>query len=885
MKIKKLIMFVILISILGCIGFYFINPNIKNVFNQKHEFNLQIAAPILSGTPQIDLKPLPEVHIQADANALDKQRTFLAEKLSEGKFKEFSKNISSAASIPFAGFNIDARMTNSEMFHKQISVGFDLEKLNLPKNLWDKVRVVHMESPVKYRIMETTIKDNEAKCYVRHNGAFVLIVALGIVADYAYENEQAIKSKDQNYSGIEIPGYRILWNQKMEPAKKKNADEIKEKIISIMLKYGYNTLTKTWETGVSGAEKFAKDSEYLKLSNMTSNQEWVKENLWPVEVTYAVEAIKRADEYLFTQRGFRKPGYLIDVYITNDWSKEENQDAMAYAGDLAFSNPYLKINVSDSAIPNIEDWQSKPEKMRKVYQSGLDKLNMVVAHELFHIIENEYHPIDLKKYIWFDEACAVAMETEASKYYLSKGWIKNSYVTDREYWANLEDSLVPSDAGSDMNASRLHGYTVSFFFEFLRDNYYKGQTNKFLTNVLDDFATLFSSPKKALYRQTSSSSEKLGEDYLYFCIEKSKMMISELNKKINNELSNLNNGEEKYVKNIKNSLTKKNPYFRWSYADSLPMSCGFRKLNIEQEKDKNPVVVFRNNLNFTGSGGSIDIISSFSEDEGSKWVNISQNGESGSKSSSVWIRRINCCSEEQININQNESAAEVFAMYAPVSPSVYVDGNKLKISWKPGTLSDKKLIKGYRVSVKPNDGSKEIIIDAANTSIETNYPAKGCKVSYCEIANTKNEILGPYSSFVDVGEGKGSKFDLSGTWSGYYTIDSFMSEFAKNGAVQKGIGFNTKNPVSIRIVKNEEGTYSILSKGAKATSSVAANGNKVSIVLSHSTPYPKYPSRTYTSITTVEGTLSEDGNTINGSMLVEDNLIGKAYTANIVLSR
>ncbi len=480
-------------------------------------------------TPALDSSPAPGIRLTAPAGALDRPRQFRATPFTEDQLTNLVQVAPDSIIAPVAGYDIDGGMSESDLFNGQVKLAFDLQTLNIPKELWGSVSVARLAPDGTLQHMVTNRDGSAVSCQIRHNNPYLLLIMiLGLKS--LYLTDQVVKGALDNTLGCDLdPYFRVEWPKSLPLRETAERRALDEKFKQLWDRYKPPEAQKDDSGVVSRQFKlYMSDPEVQKAYATFRDIEWKKKNYLPVQVAHVVDALQKAGNYIFEVRGFRKRGERIEVHCLTPW--DGNPEVYGYSKDGHFTYPYIHINLDK--VPATDTGAD---------QTALDNLRVTAAHELFHVCQKEYY--NWTKYAnpgqiwsggvnhWFMEATALVFEEEAKDYYLGKNWnasfpltADNLYVSQTASPGASRKQLqayfkVPMDSGGNETESGHRGYAVSQFLLDLRRRYYSRNADAFLPAVLDAFGTFRSGPIDALIKATSGSNTVFGADYLVFCAE------------------------------------------------------------------------------------------------------------------------------------------------------------------------------------------------------------------------------------------------------------------------------------------------------------------------------------------------------------------------------
>lgn len=673
----------------------------KDVIFKNRAFRDKAGDPekIFSGTKAFDITPLDGVRLTAPANALDKKRRFKVSRLGKNELVKMADS-PGEESIPCAGFKIDAGMKDDELLPGFVTAELDLRKLEIPEALWGQVHVYRIGSKGDKTEMVSSIHNGALQFKIKKNSVFVTSVLLAVltgVSYYAYDatveekygSEYAGKSSKYDLDVGYDPTakdtrayFRILWPDALEAPHPEEVERVDKALNDIWEKYGWTEANKKeWKMKSPGyymgkfigiQDKVFKDKEYQSLIKLAQSDGWKTKNLWPGSVSSVIKSLRYASVYLYKNREFTCPWYRVDIVMKKGWPAGDT--ALAYERDLALTFPYIECNAS-------KDFYDQNDA------------NITVVHELFHVVQKEYYSYcpDRRKFIWFMEACAQTLEEEANNDYLAFNWnTKKDITIERNAWETFRNPLP--DPGDNEKVAQNHGYTLSLFFELLRDNagFNKNKKEEFVKKVMEAFSGYMASPVSAIYDGCGSTKDELGTEFLDFARGKKEEMRFFVSKRFKNH------GDCKtdvsLLDGLGQSLDADNPYYKWQFSEVKPLSAEFRFLSLEK--------IARHTL----KGSYVYVVKGGRDSF--KTNNIHHTIHYSSTSSSQWfalegdykvIRGDNLkdLSIQRIDSNAttpwfNPTAADlrVLLMLQPEKPEVTLKDTMLRVDIEPGRLKE-----------------------------------------------------------------------------------------------------------------------------------------------------------------------------------------------------
>ena len=495
----------------------------------------------VSGTPAFKEKLAPGFTVSGEENALDRERTFTAEPLSEEKLDELFPVTLEWGGVPYAGFLMDAGLEAGELFPGTVQLDFDLKALGIPESIWDFCRVVTVDEAGTASELASTVENGVLTAHTNHNSIIVVsavTAAVGggvlyaidqtrteIPSDIYYKDEINDTRNGTVYSicypastaRTDSPGYKemkareeAIWKQCIGEGS--NDYDYANAGAPFFQRIGQN-----WNKWRGRAKTLADQPEYLEIEKKMRSTEWREKNFWPEAVQRVVKMLRYADEFDLGEFGFRPPRHRVEIYVIDN--PTGNRDVLGYSINLTTSRPYMIIYKNAKGFENDTN------------------LAITMAHELFHIIQtSRYILYDDREDSAFWEATAVAVEREAYRYFVKKGYVPkdDAQLTPRESWGDFLypmmyydewDDIIEGTSFSDL--SKEQGYTASYFIEFMRDRYYgKRGGARFLRKLMEEYSSVSNSTWiDAMIDATSGAEEAFEMDYLVFCAKNGQKFI------------------------------------------------------------------------------------------------------------------------------------------------------------------------------------------------------------------------------------------------------------------------------------------------------------------------------------------------------------------------
>lgn len=522
-------------------------------------------APIpVSGTNAFTHNPVEGLTISASENALDWERKFIVEKISDDKILGIARKYVNSNWLLLGGCDINGGMVSDEHMPGLINVEMDLSKLGIDERFWEFSQGVRIGDDGSVFLLPSNVSGSTLFCKTSQIGIIgVVIIGQGAETpvQHLIEHERdGLKNLYTNTSFFqtvfqgENASYNIYWPETLM------TDELKqypEKIAGIMGKYGINPNGSLNAAALQATKNFKSsndmigylndikkalysDPEYVGLARKLKDVDWSQKNYWPVEVVQAIKALDLAEKYLFGVRKFDTPGYNVDIVVLDKWPEDYEQETLGISMNLHTSKPFIFINARNKT--------KMPHLASEVGTEASSDLLLTITNELFHVVQSRAINFDSDESTTIWEAMAVSFEKEAFDYFSSVSGGKvidpsqTTILTNRNYFEYLYSRTLvePSlwnDNSDNKEYLRNHGYIASHWLDFLRDRYYKDNPNDFIAELLKRFSLSSSETGETfnllLRRQTANSKapsfgQPYSKDFIAFCQKNYTAMHSRL---------------------------------------------------------------------------------------------------------------------------------------------------------------------------------------------------------------------------------------------------------------------------------------------------------------------------------------------------------------------
>lgn len=580
--------------LLGGSGEWSLLPSVvRSVISNGWNGRLRPQARITHNTPAIDLRPDPALRITAPRGALDIEREFNVRRLDPDQVQVADGFDSLRMAVPLAAFEIDASMDDDDLFIEPVRLAFDLGELNIPKAQWAQVGLLHVDEDGRQRSLVTVLKRGTMATEIRHNGIILIVglpaipVSLGVLAGVDQVSKWGFKEAmvGGELSVVVTPRFRIWFPKRALPWR--DTPEHREVQATLKERWQYyidemQTLQQTGAPALTLSDRkrlYAADERVQAATALLADGPFLRAYVLPNQVILVIDALVRAEKYLWTHRGFRKPSNQVDIILPEQYTGPAT--SFGFQRDGHFVYPYVHLDLSK--IPREAPDTANPAE--------LDELDTTVLHELFHVVQKEYfnwskylspsHVWSGQRYVWFQEATALVLEEDAEPYYRRQGWTRKAFGKTFVAESHMGWFKLPLDAAGPSEAeTQDKGYGASRFLLSLRDRYYQSNPDAFLKRYLETFGT-FTSPVGALASVTSQSGLILGTDYRIFALRHAEAISFAAPKPVNR------------------TLTRAKPVAKWPLA-AAPLSsamCEFDYRSLDPKELDAALLVVRTEVN------------------------------------------------------------------------------------------------------------------------------------------------------------------------------------------------------------------------------------------------------------------------------------------------
>ncbi len=459
-------------------------------------------------SPARELDLAPHIHLSVPEGALDRETTFSAAPLDPGTAHDLADQTGLVHPILFS-FEFSGGLGPEAEFAQEVRIELDLDGIGIPEAIRSDMAAVRVGTDGMPVFLRHRVEGGRMILQTRRNSVIHLIGIPFLVAisGLLLRMEDQGKYGSQSYRLYRIPGeaysgYTLYWPASRSGEAPRNPgriDGIRRDIRVILERTGlqWSEAEQRFLRGPEDREYAmgllaAMDMpEYRRLQGDLQCLDFLLEYVYPEKLALVVERLVRAHDYLYGVRKFPKPWFGVDLVLRDPWPPELD-NVLGLSIDQTTKLPYVAVNLSGfSSGQEIEaamqDWIRKGsskenvEKMRsrdlELQKGDLDSLQGTLAHELFHVIQEEYANHVLQENPTFCEASALLLESEAIAHFRMKGLLLGTPYTlaDHDRFELLSREwgtpLPVLSTDEQKKEAQDHGYTFYRVLKFNRDTY------------------------------------------------------------------------------------------------------------------------------------------------------------------------------------------------------------------------------------------------------------------------------------------------------------------------------------------------------------------------------------------------------------------------------
>ena len=380
--------------------------------------------PSIGNSDPFDIEPLPGFRISAERDAMDRNRTFTVKELAFEKVGELEERLIEEGTylLFFAGWEVDAGMSDEEQIPGTYQVSIDLEKLGIPEECYDILRAYRLDDGGRLTEYVSWVKNGFLFYESNQNSGTVLGADLFVAVLQKFIElsspipETGFFEKDGTYwvrnpEDPTVKQYKIIY----DAAAMKNTLNASDKAIIEQTQTAARGQANRETYEGTEEEKLAKKRErYLEILREKCRTDPIVNAAFESEFQSRARAAERAQDLVATVGAMcyeahrflatldiRLPAAATRIYLLPTLSS-----GSAAETEPSVWGPYVNVNLHELEI----------DKVSHVGKYLLDEMQLTLTHELFHVCQMRYCGATHAN-VKFYEAMAEMVEEEAQEYY------------------------------------------------------------------------------------------------------------------------------------------------------------------------------------------------------------------------------------------------------------------------------------------------------------------------------------------------------------------------------------------------------------------------------------------------------------------------------------
>lgn len=555
------------------------------------------------------------VTISGDDDLVDDTKEIDSYILSDDELNELVEDYQSTDEVILDAFELSAGLLPEERFNGELEIEVDLEIFGISEELAPILKMARLGEDGSFEYLKSEVEDGKLIGYTSKNsiiillGAIIIPTGLGVLHLKDYKDYYLLGSlndyKDVTfYKTSVVEGYTIYFPDTMPFEESEEAKKYNEELTGILESHGIDNgegIASGLMNRVNDEKadyrssmkqllgELFEDQAFKKIFKEITNEQWQMENIWPIQVQLTVEKLKIADDYLYNERGFKKPANT-DITLLDKWSTDFGEGTYGFSYNPQTGAPFVHLNFEIGDHPSsINDYKNNKD----LYSATYDELLASLTHELFHCSQVLYVGYDKGRYIWLWEASAVTIQNEAARYYVDNSHAEKLCIfTDSKKFSitSAKEFLDPDGSGDDW---KHQGYYYGQFLEYLRDQYFTDK-DAFVDELMNKFGSQ-DDIVKLLLDVTSNDLSMLEEDYVEFSKNIDNYLLEGDDSAVIGELAT---GKTEI------NITKDNPLGETTFVPQS-MSSVFKKIlmKIESKNKMDLKIILKTPVSYLGDSG------------------------------------------------------------------------------------------------------------------------------------------------------------------------------------------------------------------------------------------------------------------------------------------
>ena len=496
---------VTLLLVLAVTGFG--KPGFLLKFLQAKEPKISASAQVRPSPPPayghsdpFDIEPLPGFRISAEKDAMDRNRSFSVTEMAYEKLAELEERLIGEGTylLFFAGWEVDAGMSDEEQIPGTYQVSIDLTKLGIPEEDYDFLRAYRLDDSGRLAEYVSWVKDGFLFYESNQNsgaliGADLFVSVLQKFIELSSPiPETGFFEKDGTYwvrnpEDPAIKQYKIIY----DAAVMKNALSASDKAIIERTQKDARHQASQEVTGPIEDITAKKQERFLEIIQEKCRTDPIVNAAFESEFQSRMRAAERAKDLVATIGAmcYEAHRYLatLDIRLpaaaTRIYLLPTLDSGSAAETEPSVWGAYVNVNLEEL----------ERDKQDHVGKWLLDEMQLTLTHELFHVCQMRYCGATHAN-VKFYEAMAELVEEESQEYFKTHYKVtRDDYIitTDHypengykyEYYAMPLNktkvtyyndmgsaqnwNLVYSDSEGKHNKRSESGYPVARFMDYL----------------------------------------------------------------------------------------------------------------------------------------------------------------------------------------------------------------------------------------------------------------------------------------------------------------------------------------------------------------------------------------------------------------------------------
>ena len=450
-----------------------------------------IPDPFIGHSAAFSVNAAEGLRISAEANALDRDRTFTVTDPSDTDYDEICTGFESLGVIPWRVFEVDAGLADNEEFPGVYQMDFDLRTLGVPEDAYPKTSAWRVGADGSFSELSCEIQGDMLIATSSRNSFIVLgsvvVWAGGISASAvgsffgasAYiGHTEKWSSMGSHYMLSEMSSnnlYRVYYDAAYSDMGKQLSKTVLDSYAAAIERAdreiresgAYNNRLARWFAKETKVWTYTRNNATMaaefQLNDPTSEFRRNPDNI-PPAVTLVKAYLDECHKYLESNigQGLKARTNVTDILLCKNLG-----DLLGCEVNPTVGDPYVILNNAEIDVNNA---------MKRA------NLKLTIVHELAHVFQTRYSTVDWNTNIVFWEATAIVVEKQARDH---MSLDDTPPLTPRNYFETLSVSMgtmgegprIKTNSGDTTGSllklgeksGQVNGYTLGGFILYLED--------------------------------------------------------------------------------------------------------------------------------------------------------------------------------------------------------------------------------------------------------------------------------------------------------------------------------------------------------------------------------------------------------------------------------